>query len=282
MENERIERKIVYPKGSDRETLKKLHSIASERRKEQFTKQHEEFIKTAKLKAESLSPLVDMLNIDRKRVEETISNTRKAMQERIGNKEPPTFESEVSHNPVRYAPFDMPYTNISCGGITYCSLRNDPNSGEIGADLAIFNGGGGSSVSSIGFWYYAGQSGTLSVIINASVWGSGYVFSALFGYASAYARLRAYIEKYSSDFKVYTSSTNIYDRSGVLEFDITNFDWQSFSVGISIPVDAGTWYAIWADAVQGAYAGGIADSVSNFDMYVNSVVYSLDGGGPIM
>jgi hypothetical protein len=38
-------------------------------------------------------------------------------------------------------------------------------------------------------------------------------------------------------------------------------------------VAAGNWYAIWGAAYQSAYAGGIADSVSNFDIYVGPISY---------
>jgi hypothetical protein len=179
-----------------------------------------------------------------------------------------------AHNPVRYAPFDMPWSSASWGGISLGFLRG-PNvrTGEIGADMAIFNGGGASSVASVGFWYYAQQAGTLYITSQALVWGRGYVFSALFGYASAYAGLRVYVERYSADFTTFSARTDIYTRGGVLEFDIRSFDWVTRSVSIAIPLRANTWYAIWTDAVQSAYAGGIADAVSNFDMYAGPVAY---------
>ncbi len=267
---------LVYPEGADRQLLRKFQAQALAERKRQFGAEHKAFLRQAAMKAKALSPLVNTLGVSKEEIAKLYAKKRKDMQTFLKKETPPAFRPLTSHNPVRYAPYDMTWSSASWGGITIGFLRG-PNAktGEIGADMGIFNGGGASTVCSVGFWYFAQHDSTLFLSVQASVWGRGYVFSGLFGYASAYAGLRAYVERYSSDFKVFSATTDIYDDWGVLEFDIGTFDWVTRTVGIIVPLRANTWYAIWADAVQHAYAGGIADSVSNFDMYVGPVSYAV-------
>ena len=124
-------------------------------------------------------------------------------------------------------------------------------------------------MAAVGFWFYSSGEGSLNITSYATVWGRGYVFSGLFGYASAYAGLRLVVYGPGTA-NPSIATTDIYNNWGVLEFDITSFDWVTFSVSLSVPAQPG-WYFAWTDAVQSAYAGGIADAVSNFDMYVGPV-----------
>jgi hypothetical protein len=264
----------VFPEGADRKLLQGLQRKALAERKRLFQDEHKKFLEEAEMKAKVLEPITSKLAISRREIESLMSEQRAKMKKLLSGAKPGAIKPLKGDNPVRYAPYDMPWSSISCGGITYCHLYGPkPATGEAGASLGIFNGGGASSVASNGFWYYAQQNGTLYLTIQALVWGRGYVFSGLFGYASAYAGLRAYVERYSSDFTTFKATSNIYDNWGVLEFDIRTFDWVNRSVSLTLPVRRNTWYAIWADMVQSAYAGGIADSVSNFDMYVGPVSY---------
>ncbi len=266
--------KPVYPEHADLEFLRRLHRKSTQEREKRFRAQYEAFMRDSKMKEQALIPLIKQFGVNREVVERTYAGKRKEMQRLLTSTKPGPVKPLTTHNPVRYAPFDMPWSSANWGGITVGYLRG-PNitTGEIGADMGIFNGGGASSVVSVGFWYYALQAATLYITTQALVWGRGYVFAGLFGYASAYAGLRVYVERYSPDFTTFSATTDIYNNWGILEFDIRYFDWVTRTASIAVPLRANTWYAIWTDAVQNAYAGGIADSVSNFDMYVGPVSF---------
>lgn len=269
--------KIVYPAGADASLLRRLRRKAFENRVKMLEAEHAEFVRNAKLQEQGLQPLLKVLKVDRASIAKAVAAVRKSNRTRFSREKAPLFKPLSAHNPTRYAPFDMPWTHVSGGGLT--GLRQygpDLNTGETGFSIGIWNGGSLSTVSSVGFWYYPNSDATLHVNLNASVWGRAYVYSALLGYASAYAGLRLYIERYSSDFHVHKATSDIYDNWGVLELDARKFDWVSRSVSISLPARRNTWYAIWADAVQRASAGGIADAVSNFCMYMGPVNYWLD------
>ena len=264
----------AFPQGADHEMLRSFQRRSALDRERQFMDEHDSYIRKAKQAEQGLTPIADLSGIKRDEAAKVLVERRKQMQEFLRQQVPTSVEPLTGHNPAKYAPYPLTWSAINCGGITYCTLRG-PNgsSGEEGADLAIFNGGGASSVASVGFWYYAQEAGTLYISVQALVWGWGYVFSGLFGYANAYCGLRAYVEQYSSPFKVYTATTGIYDNGGVLVVDATNFNWVTRSASLAVPLVPQTWYAIWADDVQHAYAGGLADSVSNFDFYVGPIYY---------
>jgi|SRR2546421_1951409 len=264
-----------FPSGFDQQALEKLQQSGVAERDRRFRAAHQDFLEKAKREEQGLSLITGSLGMKSQNVEHAMAAKRKETQALVRQAQPTPFKPPKGHNPVRYAPFDSPYSAIDCGGITECTLRG-PNTetGEIGADLDSFNAGGASAVASVGFWYYSQQEGTLYITAQAWIWGVGHIFSGLFGYASAYCGLRAYIEEYTdSGLNVYTSITDIYNNSSALAFDITNFDWVSRTVSIAVPTRANTWYTIWTDDVQSVYASGIADAVSNFDMYVGPVAY---------
>lgn len=64
-----------------------------ENRKEQFAKEHEKFMQELKIKAESLAPVVDLLNLDKKKVGDAIAKTFKDVR-KMSNQEPPPFKSD--------------------------------------------------------------------------------------------------------------------------------------------------------------------------------------------
>jgi hypothetical protein len=264
---------VVFPPYSDVKFLKSLHKKATQEREKKAREDHQAFLRDSRMKERAMAPLVKQLGLSRDDMERTFDEERK-QQQALAKAKPPPPPVITGHNPVRFAPFDMPWSYASWGGISVAFLRG-PNaaSGEIGADMGIFNGGGASTVASVGFWYYGQQEGTLYITTQALVWGRAYIFAGLFGYASAYAGLRVYVERYSADFTTFSGTTDIYNNAGFFTLDIRSFDWVTRTASVVIPVRANTWYAIWTDAVQSAYAGGLADSVSNFDMYVGPVSY---------
>jgi hypothetical protein len=268
--------KIVRPPGADAALLKDFYRKATLAKETELRQFHAQFLRQSKSKAAALAPLVQSLGVDEKKAAQLLAKRRKAMRSEIEKMRPPKFKPLSSHNPARYAPYDFDWSYLNCGGISACKTYG-PNAGtgEIGADLGIFNAGGASAGSAVGFWYYAQAGGTLRVTVNASVWGVGYVFSGLFGYASAWAGLRVYVQRYSP-FTQWMAQSNIYDDWGVIEFDVSTFDFETRTVSISVPVVAHNWYAIWGDVHQSAYAGGIADSVSNFDLSIGPISYWLD------
>lgn len=268
-----------FPKGFDLETLKQMQNQGAALRQQRFNEAHKNHLEQAALKAQGLTAVVEQFGAKSDVVEKAAAERRQAMQNQLLTAKPTPFKPVQGHNPARYAPFDFSWDSINCGGITACSLYG-PNAetGEAGADLAIFNGGGSSAEVCNGFWYYSQHEGTLYVDVQAWVWGRGYIFSGLFGYAQAYAGLSTYVEEYVDGVQTgyHKNRADIYNHSGILAFDITTFDWVVKNVAISVPVRANTWYAIWGCLEQNAYAGGIADAVSNFDMYLAPVVYFME------
>ncbi|MEK6225531.1 MAG: hypothetical protein AABM40_04465 [Chloroflexota bacterium] len=265
--------KVLFPEGADRQLLRRFHTRSVAELEKRNKEAHTLFLRESAIKARTGAKLAESFGPKQRDMEKALTAERRRLREYVRGAKPTRFQTLKAHNPVRYAPFDFPWSYINCGGISYCSLHNpNASSGEIGADLGIFNGGGASSGSAVGFWHYAQQSGTLYTTVQASVWGRGYVFSGLFGYASAWCALRVYVQRYSP-FTTWSASTDIYNNWGVLEFDIRTFNWETRSVSIAIPVVAGNWYAIWGAAYQSAYAGGVADSVSNFDIYIGPISY---------
>jgi hypothetical protein len=267
--------KILFPQHADLASLKKFHRRVTTDLGNRSKAAHAAFLREAALKAKALAPVVNTIGARRRAVEQAALPKRRQLRDLVRRGKPTPFKPLREHNPARYAPFDFSWPYINCGGITACSLYG-PNSGsgQIGADLGVFNGGGAGAASAVGFWHYAQYSGTLHVTVQASVWGRGYVYSALFGYASAWCALRTYVYRYAP-FTSWMASADIYNDWGVVEFDVRYFNWESRSVSISVPVVAGNWYEIWGAAYQSAYAGGIADSVSNFDMYVGPIWYTV-------
>lgn len=268
---------LVFPTGADAKLLKKLRPKAEAKRLATAKAEHAAFERHLKEGLAASSTFGKVFGLKRDTVAEQTAAARKANRTKLAKLKAPTIEPLVAHNPTRYAPFDMTWSRVSGGGITVLRPYGpNASSGRTGYSIGIFNGGSVSTRTSVGFWYYAGESGTLHVTLSARIWGRAYVYSALFGYASAYAGLRVWIERNSSDFRAWHATNPIYDNNGVVEFDLRNFDWVTRTVSISAPVRAHTWYSIWGEAVQSAGAGGIADAVSNFSMYMGPVSYWLD------
>ena len=268
--------RLVIPEGSDRAILRRLNARATTQLGALAAAEHREIERNANLQQKGLVPLLNAMDIDRPAVEKAAATVRAANRRRFSAERPGRFEPLKGPNPTRYAPFDFTWSWISGGGLNI-TRQYGPNArtGETGYSIGIFNGGSLSTQSAVGFWYYATANGTLRVVANATVWGRAYIFSGLFGYASAYAGLRVWVQPYSP-FQTYRATTPIYDNSGVLEFDIRYFDYVNRTVSISVPARRNTWYAIWGGAVQSAGAGGVADAVSNFQMHVGPIHYWVD------
>jgi|SRR5579883_78504 hypothetical protein len=267
------------PEGVNLEYLNNLQKRGDAAREKEAKAAHQDMLQRAYMHQQGLSSAIEQLGVDEQRIKEAVDAKRTSLQQQMNQRKPPSFTPRKGHNSARYAPFDFQWDSINCGGITSCSLYGpDAELGLIGADLASYNAGGGASNSGVGFWYNASAEGTMFVDVQAYVWGVGYVYSALFGYAQAYAGLRVYVEEYSGGnlANVYQATTDIYNDSGVVVVDVTDFNWEIKNVTISVPVQANTWYAIWGTAVQNAYAGGIADAVSNFEMYIGPITYNID------
>lgn len=270
-------RSIIYPNGADLKLLKRLEKKREAERTAVAKAEHAAFERHLKEGLRDSSPFAKAFGLDREVLVRQVSARRKAHQKALAKLKAPEIQPLKAHNPTRYAPFDLPWSWVSGGGITALTPYGpNVNTGRTGYSIAIFNGGSVSTVSSVGFWYYAGESGSLHITLNANIWGRAFVYSALFGYASAYAGLRVWVERNASDFRTWSATTPIYNNNGVVEFDLREFNWVTRTVSITVPVRARTWYSIWGDAVQSAGAGGIADAVSNFSMYMGPVNYWLD------
>lgn len=182
--------------------------------------------------------------------------------------------------PVR--PYQWTWSERSGPGVGDLNFRGAPdtNSGRIGGIVSAYGGGAGSFVTSVGANYVPDRSGTLLITILANVWGIGSAVSFLFGYASAYSALRAYVERLDPAVVYIAQSSNIiYQHAGPLVFDYTRIEgptaYVDRSVSLTIPVRGGATYRIWADAVQYATGIGFGEGTSNFAMYVTSMITNL-------
>src|SRR5438874_753268 len=227
---------IRFPDGADRRLLRQFHRRASADLDRQRTRAHATFLREAELKTRAATKLAATFGMKERDLQRSLASERRRLREYVGGAKPSRAKILKAHNPVRYAPFDFPWSWINCGGITACSSYGpSASSGQIGADLGIWNGGGAGAASAVGFWYYAQQSGTLYTTVQANVWGRGYVFAGLFGYASAWCALRVYVQRYSP-FTSWSASADIYNNWGVLELDIRTFDWETRTVSLAVPV----------------------------------------------
>jgi hypothetical protein len=264
-----------FPKEADKQFVQKLWPKFQAKRAETFREDHNRLLKSKEVNLQAWEPLVGSFNPDKKKIEEAFQKKSKAIIDRIYKEKPAPYNSIKGHNPTRYAPFDEHWSALNCGGFVSCSLRGpDISTGQIGANIGTPYAGDISATSSLGFWYWSQQQGTLLVDASVYVWGRAAVYATIFGYAYTQAAIRLYIEQYTSDFQVFTSSTDIYAWGSALAADIRDFN-GIYNVRISLPIRRDSWYCIWTDAICKTSAGGIASAAANFDMHLASVTYAV-------
>ena len=166
-------------------------------------------------------------------------------------------------------------------GVGSIDFRGSPDAsnGRIGAYVGVIGGGVGSAVSSVGSNFTADRDGGLRITLYTKVWGIGSVASVLFGYASASADLRIYVERYAPTASFHSQfSQRLYGNSGILVADITrigDYTYEDRIITTNISVSSGVTYRIFADAVQHAAAGGFGSATSNFAIYVQRIAADL-------
>ena len=269
---------LSYPSNADKKLLKQFEKNHREERARRFKEEHESFIARAEESAKSAEALVKHLGIkpeDREQIEKhykEMSENRRKSKRTI-----PDVKALQGHNIARYAPFDSSSYSQSRGGVHVSSL-NGPNAttGSIGADHATYApGGGASSNTAVGFWYWAGRATTLQVTVQVSAYAQGQVVAGLIGYSEAYIGLRAAITQWMNPSARASAETSIYDVSGILAFHTRmGRSGEIFTASVSMPVLAGNWYLITAQSIQRAYSGVIGFAESTFYAGVGPITYT--------
>jgi len=274
-----------YPEGADQRLLKRLHTKALAAREKDIKQEHGAFLQRAKLRADLSATIKGSVAIDTKRVVDAWRGKRQRTRELYARPRGRGFKPLKGHNPARYAPFDVSWQYQQCGSIVLCNLYGpQASSGEIGADLLSIGGlTGATAASAVGFWYFAQQYTELLVTAQVLMWAArGYIASILggfgLGHAEAYASLRLYVKEYSAAGPAYSSTVELYNHASGFwpDFNLNVMDDQTRTVDIAIPVQPGTWYLIWIEAIQHVFAAEplLDDALSNFQMYVGPVSYS--------
>ena len=269
---------IEYPPNADKKLLKQFEKDHREERSRRSKEEHESFIAKAEEKAKTAEVLVKHLGLKPEDREQIEKYYRELSEKRQKSKRPsPDVKALQGHNIARYAPFDGSGYSQSWGGIAFTTL-NGPNAstGQIGADNATYAPGGGiSTQSSVGFWYWAGRSTTLQVVSQVSAYAQGEVVAGLIGYSEAYIGLRTTIKQWMNPSAQASGETSIYDVSGILAFHLRmGRGGEIFTASVSMPVLAGNWYLITAEAIQRAYSGVIGFAESTFYAGVGPITYT--------
>lgn len=270
-----MESKFSFPTGSDKKKLSSILTKGIDKRVQNLENDHNQFDLDVKSQTELIKPFLDFTKFDSRELEKIYLPLRKQNQLKHSKLISPGTIPLKAHNPIKYAPYDLQWNWVSGGGLTAIDQRYGPDAstGSTGYSIGVWNGGSVSSVSSIGFWYYAQSSGTLTISVNAQIWFRGFVFSLFFGYAYVKTGIGLYVQ---SDNESWESQHIFYESSGILATSIPILNWETRTVSISVPVRAGRWYSIWADCIQTASAGGIADAANNANIYMGPIRFNLD------
>jgi hypothetical protein len=266
--------RIVAPPGVDRNEFRAFHRKALLELSRDAKKFHSANLKKGRLLTSSAAESRRLLKTPRKDAKALLESYLKSDAHKQIVKRGPRSRGLRGHNPARYAPYQFPWASLNAGGIGGGSLYPvDPNSGEVGANLIDVIGGSGSAASAMGFWYQAQSTGSLFVSAQLWVsWGAAEVY-ALPGYATANAFVKVFVQQWRPWYSLSAQST-IWDRSSYgFGIDVETGIEGNYSAGITVPVVAGGWYALWGALYQHVTAGGIASAVSNFDAYVGPITY---------
>jgi len=254
---------ISYPPSADKKLLKPFEKQHREERVRRFKKEHETFISNAKKSAKSAETLLQHLGISHENRGQIEKYLKEISDKRRRSKRPrPSVKALQSHNIARYAPFDFPILHHYWSGACAYNLNGpDARTGAIGAGNATYAGGGITTQSGVGFWYWASRQLTLQVTAQVSAYAQGEVV-ALFGYVQSYIGLRASIIQWTNPRAQASADMPIYDRSGVITFDMRpGQGGEIFTAPVAMPVLAGNWYYILVESIQRAYSVvGITES----------------------
>lgn len=264
-----------FPKGFDKKNLKTFQKKSTEERKKKFETEHNQNVEALKLQQKINTPIFEKIKYS----EDEIKNYKKLAKESAEyalNAKPPAPDLYKTHNHVKYRPFDNTFNQETGGGLGLYYNRYGPDhrTGRTGVNFGIINlAGSMTSVSSVGFWYYAQTSGTVHFRVNADIFFRAAVVSFPFGYAYSLAALQINVEQYTGAFRVWNARNVIYEHGGFIAASFPEIHRQSRSASVPVQVNAGSLYCIWGDAIQTVSAFGPASAANNLDCFINSFDY---------
>ncbi len=278
---------ITFPDGADRSLLKRFSKRAMVEQEKRFKRNHEALLRRAKAFGKQMD-----LNED---ATKAVNDRLRRIQRLTSKNKPPKFVPLEGHNPARYAPFDLSSSFFNCGGLgpyDVCQCHGPhATTGEIGADLFNYaslseTSDAMSTMSSVGFWFYSSEAGTLHVTAQA------YIFGAASATDETYAGLELSVENFPIQNVPLagpsaTSQNSITDifRSDVSASALPSGDpqiivgvggffdsfWEGRTMSVLAPVRPHNWYLIRVSALQHVVWAGM----SSFDIYVGPIAYFL-------
>ncbi len=270
-------KKLTLPKGSDvAAQLRRLQKRAVAVRTKRLEAEHQEFVKEARSAERLFAPFAESMGVEPATAKRTI---QRAKVETLAKARPPAPKPPEGHNPSEYPPYELEWSWDSVWGAAYLHHWYGPNgaTGRVGTSILVPPGAGGavSTVSSVGFWYFAPVATTMHAKVQADVWGRTAAVS-VGGYVRSRAALRIYVERYdTSGFRTWESSRTVYNKSGHWVADYGGVN-SIETVDVSLWLRPRVWHAIWGDAVQSVFGTGNSTAVTNFSMTVSPISYSLD------
>jgi hypothetical protein len=221
-----------------------------------------------------------MLPLSRREREQEMESARKMMRRFIDRGRPPGLKVLRSHNPTRYAPYDLSWTHKSQALLAGSSfIGPDINDGRVGAEAWSGITGASQAGSFVGFWDFTLPAGTLYVRVVASMYGQASV-AAIGGFALSQAELVVIVQQHTMLGTVQTNSnaTQVFKLVAPL-FGVDTFKIYSGelkSVTISVPLGRGTLFSIWGGLRQRCAAGGgPAGSSQRLNCLIGPVLYTL-------
>jgi hypothetical protein len=269
---------ISYPPDFDPELAKKFEAEHASLRRQRFEEECAAAaarIERAALATGELGEALDLSDEQRERLAAVARKQAESLE--IPTKEPPGVEPMQGHNQARYAPFDFHGAATGISGIHARYLEGRPNrvNGAIGGEIVGYPpGGGGFIQNGVGVWYYARRSLTLEVSVQIRAYAQGQIVAAFPGYAESFIGVRASIYQWAAPYRNASSTTTIYDAGAAFAFHLRQGrPGEIFRASIAMPVDAGHWYMLCADAVQRAYCYVVGVAGSALYAAVGPITY---------
>jgi hypothetical protein len=267
---------FILPSGSDKAMLKKYLKTTLKDQEKRFVDENNLLLKRSK----AISNSITLKDSDRKAYEKQIRNFKSQMK----SDSRPEFLPLKGHNPAVYAPFDFSssWSNIpyGTGYVGFYFHGPDKNAGVIGADLWNLTGTQDwllSTVSSVGFLYFAPATATLSITAQAHFHGIG---ESINGESFAALELSATHFIPTSERKpIYTSidifranARGWYNTSDTFVRTYSDFHpWEGRTLTLMRPVRKYQWYLITVTAKQHLIGWGM----SGFEFFVGPISHTL-------
>jgi len=171
------------------------------------------------------------------------------MRNMIGNERRASLSPRVGSCVPAFAPYPSSYQDPSAIGGFGLVSHLDASIGQMGGFLTTYPIGGDVWLATgVGEWVYSGaNSGTASVRVDTSVWGRC-AEEAIGGYWRNMVKI--HVRTWDADGQLYDAQQTIHDNWEVIGLSIRDFNGDSFSPTMFVPIQAYRWYLIWAWAEQ--------------------------------